>query len=129
MSKFLTELRAPLKNGSETVYVLEESLIYQSDLAGRVEVPTGFETDLASVPRLPLVYWAFGGRAHREAVIHDCLYLIDSNPGVDCSIANKVFLEAMKARGKPFYVYYPMYLGVKLGGFASYHKRYVGDKL
>lgn len=125
MSEFLTELDAPLKENSDTVYVLESPLIYGSDLVGVIKVPACFETDLASVPRLPFVFWALGDRAHREAVIHDYLYRIDSVPGVDRSIADKVFLEAMECRGKSAFIKWPMYLGVKFGGFASYHKRMV----
>jgi hypothetical protein len=38
-------------------------------------------------------------------------------------------LEAMKATGKPFYISYPMYWGVVLGGLGSYHKRGIRDTL
>ena len=43
-------------------------------LGGRVvSVPAGFITDLASVPRLPFVYWTVGNRARKAATIHDYL--------------------------------------------------------
>jgi hypothetical protein len=128
MAKFLTELDARLLDDDE-VWVLDAPLVYQSDLVGRVEVPKGFQTDLASVPRVPIVFWFYGGRAHREGVVHDYLYRIDSNPGVDKSIADKVFFEAMECRGKGIFVRWPMYWGVKFGGFGSYHKRMVEDKI
>jgi len=129
MSQFITELCLQLKNG-DTVRVLEKPLgYYSSMLKLLVTVPTGFETDLASVPRLPFTYWLWGGRAHREGVLHDYLYRKDSVPVVKRSVADRVFLEAMKLRGKPRRVRWPMYSGVRIGGWTAYHKKFVGDKL
>jgi len=129
-SQFLTELVAPLKHDSDDVYVLREPLVYESEcLNCRIEVPTGFETDLASVPRVPIIYWFFGNRAHREAVLHDYLFRVDSTPVVPFSQANNVFFEAMAVRKKGACIRYPMWWGVCLGGSGSYHKRKVGDKL
>lgn len=129
MSKFLTELDANLKPDSDTVWVLEKPLIYESDIVGLIEVPAMFETDFASVPRIPLAYDAFGGRAHREAVLHDYLYRKDSMPLASFMEANKVFLEAMTLRKKPVYIRYPMFWGVCVGGYPAYHKLNVMDKL
>jgi hypothetical protein len=148
MSKFITPLRASLRDDSDEIYVLEAPLTYHSDLIGLISVPAGFQTDLASVPRLPFIYQFLGGRAHREAVLHDYLYRIDAQritrdidtitidtegreiyPSVTLMQANNVFLEAMKVRNKPPYVYYPFYWGVCVGGWVSYHKRYVNDVL
>ena len=128
MSKFLTELDAKLIK-DDRIWKLDSPLIYESDLLGLIEVPEGFETDLASVPRVPFVYMMWGGKAHREGVLHDYLFRIDSVPLASYSQANKVFFEAMTVRGKPDYVRYPMWLGVVLGGWTAYHKKYVGDEL
>jgi len=129
MAEFLTELHLSLKPGSDSVYILDEPLVYFSDIIGKVEVPTGFNTDLASVPRVPIVYSMWGGKAHREGVLHDYIFRKDSDPCVPFMLANWVFLEAMKSRGKPFYIRHPMYAGVVAGGYWSYHKRLVGDEL
>jgi hypothetical protein len=128
MSKFLTGLDARLTD-KDSVWILDKSLVYESDLVGIVEVPEGFYTDLASVPRIPIAYEAFGGRAHREAIIHDYLYRIDSRPVVSFMTANKVFLEAMKVRGKGFFTRHAMYLGVCAGGIFSFHKKNVMDEI
>uniref|UniRef100_A0A6M3L2L9 Uncharacterized protein n=1 Tax=viral metagenome TaxID=1070528 RepID=A0A6M3L2L9_9ZZZZ len=128
MSKFITELEAKLIK-DDRIWKLDSPLEYESDLLGLIEVPGGFETDLASVPRVPFVYMFWGGKAHREGVIHDYLFRIDSVPLASYSQANEVFFEAMKVRGKPVYVRYPMWWGVVLGGWTAYHKKYVGDKL
>jgi len=131
MAEFLTELDARLKHGSDTVWVLRPSspLIYESDILGRIEVPEGFETDLASVPRVPIIYAMWGSRAHREAVLHDYLFRIDSRPLATFSQANGVFLEAMEIRGKSWYVRYPMWWGVWIGSYGCFHQRLVGDSL
>ena len=134
-SQFLTELYVKLCPGYDGIWTLQKSLGYYSELLKReIWVPHSFPaiqfyTDFASVPRVPLVYEAYGARAHREAVLHDYLYCIDSDPVVSFMAANRVFLEAMISRGKPFYVAYPMFYGVVIGGYPSYHKRLVESDL
>ncbi len=129
MSRFLTELDARLKPCGDSVWVLDAALIYESDLVGLIVVPKCFETDFASVPRVPIAYMAFGNRAHREAVLHDYLYRIDSDPQVSFMQANKVFLEAMELRGKGFFTRWAMYMGVVAGGYFSFHKKKVMDQI
>ena len=115
-SKFLTELEC--KEIGEGRWQLLSDLVYQSEiLKGGVLVPKGFVTDFASVPRVPIAYMLFGDRAHREAVVHDFLY---QKHVVKKSVADKVFLEAMKARGKKRAIRWAMYMGVVLGGRSSY---------
>lgn len=129
MAEFKSSLKITLVDGSNNVFMLEEPLLYLSDLIGEVEVPVGFQTDFASVPRVPLVYSAYGGRSHRSATIHDYLFRIDCTPKVTFSKANRVFLEAMKSRGVPWYIRHPMYIGVMLGAIWSYQKKKVTDLL
>ena len=123
MSKFLSEFT--ISEIGDTLWQLHRNLIYQSDLLARTfVVPKGFVTDLASVPRIPIVYQAWGGRCHREAVVHDYLYRIDSKPLVSFMMANRVFLEAAEARGKSPFIRYPMFWGTCLG-WMSYHRKKV----
>ena len=129
MSKFLTELDPKLKKGSDWVWILQDFLIYESDLVGKITIKPGFETDLASVPRIPIVYALWGGRAHSEAVVHDYLFRLDAKPTVTFPEANKVFLEAMEVRGKSWYIRYPMYWGVCIGSYGCFHKRLVEDSI
>lgn len=128
MAEFQTDLKASLKD-DDKIWVLDYPLVYESDLLGTIAVPKGFETDFASVPRVPIAYTLFGDRAHREAVIHDYLYRIDSIPESTKSQADNVFLEAMTVRGKSWFVRKMMYWGVCLGGGSSWHKRRVAEKL
>ena len=128
---FSVDLYVELKPGrDDEIWVLTKSLSYYSSVLQKwVVVPADFETDLSSVPRIPLVFWFWGGRAHKEGVLHDYLFCEDSNPVVSFSTANLVFLEAMKSRDKPWNVRFPMYAGVVVGGYFAYHKRRVGDSL
>ena len=97
---------------------LAKPLTYSSEVAGRViTVPAGFKTDLASVPRLPVVYWLCGGRANKPAVVHDFLY---STGILARDIADAVFLEAMGVVGVPFAYRRLMWAGVRLGGASHY---------
>jgi len=129
MSKFFTELDVVCIN--DGCWKLDSPLIYESDVegVGKIEVPKGFETDFASVPRVPVFFTLFGDRAHREAVLHDYGYRCDSIPVMERSTVDDLFLEAMKERGKGFFVRYAMYWGVRLGGWTAYHKKKVLDKL
>jgi hypothetical protein len=125
MAKFLTELDCHLKATCENIWILDSSLIYESDIVGPVSVPAGFETDLASVPRLIVIYELWGNRCHREAVIHDYLYRIDSVPQASKLQADRTFLEAMKVLGKPFYIRWFMFAGVAAFAWMSFHRRKV----
>jgi hypothetical protein len=140
MSEFLTELDCDLKKDSDTIWVLNKPLVYYSSLLkATITAPALFNTDFASVPRVPIFYMMFGDRAHREAVNHDLCFCKDAadfivfDDGLKHDIsfmqANGVFREAMKIRGKSFIVRQGMYLGVVLGGYFSFHKRNVMDKL
>jgi hypothetical protein len=121
MSKFITELQTRLLN-DDTVWVLDKILVYDSDLLKcRIIVPEGFQTDFASVPKVPIAYMFFGNRAHREAVIHDYLYRTNSIPVATRAQADGVFYEAMKLRGKSFFVRWCMWGGVRLGGWTAFH--------
>jgi hypothetical protein len=125
MARFLTELDISVK--ADNLFKLEKPLVYESSvLKATIRVPEGFYTDLASVPRVPVIYTLWGNRAHHEAVLHDYLYRIDAEPAATYEQANRVFLEAMRERGKGWWISRPMYWGVCIGGNGSYHKRKVG---
>lgn len=101
MGRFITDLETKyLGNG---YYELLSPLIYESKTLGYVVAPTGFRTNFASVPRLPIVYMIFGGLGAKEATIHDWLYTPphvkdkDCNVTVSRAIADKVFRGARYA--------------------------------
>ena len=117
-SKFLTELA--VQEVGEGTWQLLGDLKYQSELFnGIIVAPVGFLTDFASVPRVPIAYTAFGDRAHRESTLHDFLYFTAL---VSKVMADKIFLEAMKARNKQFWVRWSMYIGVRVGGSKAWNE-------
>ena len=119
MSRFLD--RCALEAASDVDdgrWILTKSLIYESDVAGRtIVVPAGFVTDLASVPRLPVVYWLTGDTAASAAVVHDWLY---SSHQVSRKMADAVLREASAVIGVPFWRRWLMWAGVRLGGAGHY---------
>lgn len=105
-----------------------------------VVIPEGFETDLASVPRLPIIYTIWGNRAHREAVLHDYLYRIGAvvfesfgegrtvNQNVSKDDGDWYFREAMIGQGRGWAVYHPMYLAVRCAAGSSWRRMRVLDR-
>jgi len=98
----VAEKIAEAESGGRAEWQLREDLIYQSELVGLVIVPAGYETDFASVPRAPLVYWLFGDTAQASAVVHDFLcgewY---PTRRITWRAAADVFYEAMVHEGVP----------------------------
>ncbi len=99
-------------------WILGAPLVYDSVIAGRtLTVPMGFRTDLASTPRLPVVYLLFGGVATRAAVVHDYLY---STGEVPRKLADEVMREASEVIGVPWWRRWAMWAGVRVGGASRY---------
>jgi len=63
--------------GGRLIREMHAPLIWANGFLRR-ETPIGFQTDLASVPRLPIIYAAWGDRVHREPIGHDQDYRTDS---------------------------------------------------
>lgn len=82
---------------------LEGELIYESDItdadghAYLITVPSRFETDLASIPRIARILIPKNDRHRAPAVVHD--YLCRSWPTKKRHTADHIFLEAMKLAG------------------------------
>lgn len=119
MGKFLTEvdLHQPNEGGE---WIVDNPLVFSSDILGVIFVPEGFKTDLASVPRLPVAYALFGGVANAPAVVHDYLYSDTVYPRSDC---DAVFLEAMESVGISWWKRRMMWLAVRAAGWAVRGKR------
>lgn len=121
---FLTSLDAR-KIGPRTWRLLAP-LRYASVVLGRVvEVPTGFTTDFDSIPRwLPITYALLANRIQEEATVHD--YLYRDGAGATQQEADAVLYEAMQTEGEPWGVRWPIWAGVRLGGWASFHRITLG---
>lgn len=107
-------------------FVLYETFTYYSAVLGRlIEVPKGFVTDLASVPR---VLWRilppFGAYDH-AAVVHDFLYRTN---GVTRAEADAVFREAMVMTQVGRVTRWLLYTGVRMGGWVPWNKYRKAEK-
>ena len=120
MSHFETELVAKAVDGG---WMLHEDLVYHSDILRRVvTVPTGYTTDLASVPRL--LRWIVpvaNAKNRKAAVVHD--YLCTHGDGVvkNQKQSDRVFREALGVLGlgrfKSGALYYPVRIFQSIKGW------------
>lgn len=117
--EFLTPLElAEADNRDDGRWRVCAPLVFDSLAAKRlITVPAGFQTDLASVPRLPVVYWLAGGTSAKAAVVHDFLY---STGLVPRQLADEVLREASEVTGVPAWRRWIMWAGVRLGGGSHY---------
>jgi hypothetical protein len=128
MSAFMTPLRlelltcpfnTPLKNrDGRQLYRVIEPFIYESDIAGKtIIVPAGFVTDLASIPRLPIVYRELEQLADMPGVPHDFCY---STGFLDRDTADLMLKEACLLIGLSAWKAWAIYAGVRVGGSSHY---------
>jgi hypothetical protein len=115
MSRFLSRCVLEIADDEDDgQWILAVALAYESDVAGiTITVPAGFQTDLASVPRLPLVFLLAGDCAREAAVVHDYLY---STHLVERGTADAVLREASACTGVPAWRRWLMWAGVRLFG-------------
>lgn len=114
---FLTDLN--VKTVDDGFSKLRSPLqFYSRSLKRVIEVPIGFVTDGASVPRLPIVFLLVGGKAKRAAAVHDFLY--QTHGTRSRRQADLVFYEGMKVDGVSMWARELMYAGVRIGGFSSW---------
>lgn len=74
------------------VWQLLHPLKFDSAVWGRIEVPTGFKTNYASVPRAPFTFWLYGDRCWEEPALHDFAYTVRRMTREE---ADDLFLEAL----------------------------------
>lgn len=113
MAIFKTALK--IKKLTETTWALLAPLTYASDLVeDAIVVPKGFQTDFASVPRVPIAFWLTGDTAHEAAVVHDWCY--QRHLTKTRKEADDIFYEAMSAMEIPAWRRQIMYRAVRLAG-------------
>lgn len=116
-SEFLTDLVVKKMTGEFDWEVRFDLDYYSASLKSRVNVPAGFVTDFASVPRIPIAFWLTGDTAQKAAVVHDFLY---QKHMVSKGRADRVFLEAMKVTRIPAWRRWIMYAMVSAFGWTAY---------
>ncbi|EEF0620063.1 DUF1353 domain-containing protein [Salmonella enterica subsp. enterica serovar Freetown] len=90
-----------------------------------IEVPAGFVTDLASVPR---IFWTLlppDGKYAKAAIIHDYLY---DNALRTKKEADLIFLDGMTVLGVPRWKRMIMYYAVRLFGRGMYNRKTPANK-
>ncbi|HAK1937095.1 TPA: DUF1353 domain-containing protein [Salmonella enterica] len=90
------------------------------DSSDVIEVPAGFVTDLASVPR---IFWTLlppDGKYAKAAIIHDYLY---DNALRTKQEADRIFLDGMTVLGVPKWKRILIYLVVRIFGRGNYSKK------
>jgi hypothetical protein len=104
---------------------LTKSFFYyfsESDKEKGVNVPKGFVTDYASIPRLALPLIPKIGRTRKAAVLHDWLYSKDCDLHISREKADKIFLDAMRILSVKKWRQYLIYCMVRLFGWLKYKK-------
>lgn len=114
------ELINPAAYGGRGLWRLRSPLIFNSRHIGIVFVEAGFETDFASVPRVPLVFDLMGDMAHSAGTVHDWLYYRAEVPR---KLADMVLREAALASGVSPWRASLMYRAVRLFGSSHYGTR------
>ncbi|EEF5015739.1 DUF1353 domain-containing protein [Salmonella enterica] len=119
MSKFTTPAILEMLGHYEW-RVHEPFTFYLSDDSSDViEVPAGFVTDLATIPR---IFWSLmppDGKYAKAAIIHDYLY---DNALRTKKEADRIFLDGMTVLGVPRWKRIIMYYAVRLFGQGMYGK-------
>lgn len=84
----------------------------------QVDVPTGFVTDFASVPR---IFWQFlprDGKYTYPAIVHDYMYWVQDRPR---DSADEIFRIGMQEFGVDPIVLNAVYWGVRAGGSIAWN--------
>jgi hypothetical protein len=105
--------------GDERFWILGEPLVVDVD-GERIEIPTGFTTDGASVPGWAqrITSWKPWEDPQRWAgIVHDWLY---TQPGVTKRHADNVFRAVLASEGAGWWKRKLMYSAVVIGGGPAY---------
>ena len=86
-----------------------------------IKAPSGFITDFASIPRMPLVFLRFAGMAGLPALAHDVLYS-EGGSEDDRTYADLVFLQGMIDSGMDKIDANAMFQAVRVFGLSSFNK-------
>ena len=115
---FLTKLQTEHVKGNDWKVI--NSLVYVTEKSKkRIEVPVGFVTDYASIPKLLLgVFGRPSGKMAEPATLHDYLYRTKTD--FSRKEADEVFFEALRGKGVSWFKAYTLYAGVRVAGSSSF---------
>jgi hypothetical protein len=106
----------PLSNGKA---ILLDDYVYSIN-GYDIKVFRGFITDGASVPKS--LQWLYNpyGKYIKAAVVHDYLYSVYNNTGINRTLADKIFKHIMKETGVDDRTVRRFYAAVKYFGVTSW---------
>ena len=118
VGRFLTECDLmPMTDGEH--WRLKARLVFHSEaILETIYVPTGFVTDLASIPRL---FWNIlppFGRYTEAAIVHDWIYRNHTFSRMVCDV---LFFEMMVALNTPTVTRWIIYLAVRCFGWSAWN--------
>ncbi|OHD70516.1 MAG: hypothetical protein A2W19_08915 [Spirochaetes bacterium RBG_16_49_21] len=140
MSRFTEILTvSPLSDGK--TWIIRKKFGYDVGREGGaefVDVPVGFMTDFASVPRLLWAIIPRWGTYGNAAVIHDYCYWCQQisvrrkrkiiNKNINRKKADRIFFEAMGVLRVTFYYRYTIYWAVRLFGLLQWRANQRGKR-
>ena len=116
---FMTAIHVavPVHEG-ENWEVISPLMYYSNVRKKRYIVPAGAKSDLASVPRVPLIFWLVGRRGDAAAILHDHLYANGMRlKQIESRVeADDVFYEALLDSGVWEVLAYMMFTAVRAAG-------------
>lgn len=103
-------------------WILRDSLIFNyvnGGVTSTITVPSGFVSDLASIPKVLRPVLNRNGKSRSPSVLHDYLYSTAkySRKESDC-----IYYKALRSVGMSWVVANVYHLGVRLFGSSSYNK-------
>lgn len=110
--KFLTTLDVRQIDDKQVVLIHP----FVVDIDGQlVRIPSGFVTDYASVPRVPVAYLVAGDKGSKAAVLHDYLYSLGGTQE-DKKYADDAFYAGLRELGIGVVTSWLMYQAVRSFG-------------
>ena len=101
------------------VLVKTTELVWYRDAVTYIEIPVGFKSDLASVPRVLWSAVASPWDLALPALFHDLLY---AQQVVKRRVADQTLLSMMEDSNIPWAVRWTVYLGVRVGGWVAWRQ-------
>lgn len=106
-------------------FILTHLFLFVTQAGYAIQVPSGFVTDLASIPRVLRLLIQVNGRHSDAAIIHDWLYYKKGRVGLRTFTRKQCddfFFEAMLESGVPKWKAWTMWSGVRVGGWVAWSK-------
>jgi hypothetical protein len=118
---FRSKLTLEAEEGRPDHWLVRAPLVWDDPKHGRIVVPPGFDTDLASIPTMAQGIPGFQptGLSRKPAVLHDWLYACADRPRMACDAA---FYDALLAEGVPEPVARIYYKAVRVFGGESWRR-------